>query len=105
MSYEDLSSAWLLWVQLNRGRAERTAQIYKLALQRLEEYFDGRDPLQATSDDLVAFTGPWLHKRGVVARSRRPYVAAVRGFYRWLNMRKAITGNPAVALDYPKTGR
>ncbi len=66
------------------GRAQRTAELYRLALVRLDLFLERRSFLAAGDDDLVAFTGPWLHKQGVVASSRRPYVAAVRGFYRWL---------------------
>lgn len=86
----------------NKGRARRTGQIYRLALERLVEYLAGKDLLRASADDLVAFTGPWLAKREVVASARRPYVAAVRQFYAWLHMQQLVRDNPAIGLPYPK---
>lgn len=89
----------------NKGRSERTVEVYGLALRRLVEFFGDRDPLLATHDDLVLFTGIWLHKRGIEAVSRRTHVAAVREFYRWLLEQRLIVGNPAGGVPYPRTGR
>lgn len=86
----------------NKGRAQRTAQIYRHALERLVEFMDKKDLLRATRDDLVAFTGPWLAKRDIVAAARRPYVAAVRQFYAWLHMQLLVRDNPAIGVPYPK---
>lgn len=101
----ELIEAFLAFKVSNRGRSSRTADIYRLALTRLHEFFSGRDPLEASDDDLLTFTGPWLHKRGLIAESRRPYVAAVREFYRWAREQKHIKGNPAAGIPYPNAGR
>lgn len=101
----DLIEAFLAFKVSNRGRSSRTADIYRLALHRLAEFFDGRDPLEASDDELLTFTGPWLHKRGLIAESRRPYVAAVREFYRWAKEQKHVKGNPAAGIPYPNAGR
>lgn len=89
----------------NRGLADRTMQAYRLTLTRLLEFFTNRSPLDATADDLLLFSGAWLHKRGIAAVSRRPHVAAIREFYGWLAKQKVIRSNPAESLSYPKTGR
>jgi site-specific recombinase XerD len=103
---DDLINSFLEFKQHNAGRSERTVQVYRLALNRLVEYFGDRDPLQATHDDLVVFSGIWLHKRGLTdPLSRRPHVAAIREFYSWLLNNKHIKGNPAAGVPYPKTGR
>ncbi len=107
---DELTSASLIegfleFKHSNRGRAERTIQIYSLALHRLVEFLDNKDPLTVTQDDLMAFTGPWLHKRGIVAMSRRPYIAAVRQFYEWLHQQRTIEHNPAAGVPYPQTGK
>ena len=104
-AFNELMERWLGFKVANRGRSERTAQIYRLALQRLVQFFEERDPLQATDDELLAFAGAWLHHRGVVAASRRPYVSAVRGFYRWAHQYGHIERNPAAILPYPQAGR
>lgn len=97
---------FLEFKERNHGRSERTVQAYRLALTRLQEFLGvERSVLDASADELVAFTGPWLHKRKVVARSRRPYIAAVREFYRWLAEKKHISANVAAGVPYPDTGR
>lgn len=80
-------------------------QSYRLTLTRLIEFFAERSPLDASADDLLLFSGAWLHKRGVTAISRRPHVAAIREFYRWLTKQKVLRSNPAERISYPKTGR
>lgn len=102
---QQLIEDFLSFKQSNAGRSDRTAQVYRLALNRLAEFLDGRDPREATTDDLLAFTGPWLHKRGLGPDGRRPHIAAVREFYRWLRQYRHIKASPADSLPYPKTGR
>lgn len=102
----NLIESFLEFKQHNAGRSERTVQVYRLALTRLLEFFGDRDPLLATHDDLVVFSGIWLHRRGLTDPvSRRPHVAAIREFYGWLLDNKYIRGNPAVGVPYPKSGR
>lgn len=103
--FSDLVSAFLDQLELNRGRAARTVRAYRDALCRLQIYMGERDPLSATHNDLLAFSGPWLHKQGVMARSRRPYIAAVRGFFAFAHGQKAIPTNPALSLPYPVVGK
>lgn len=101
-----LIEAFLEFKQHNAGRSVRTVEVYRLALNRLVEFFAQGDPLLATHDELVVFSGIWLHKRGLTdPRSRRTHVAATREFYRWALDNKHIRGNPAVGLPYPKVGR
>ena len=102
----ELIEAFLSFKQHNAGRSERTVAVYRLALSRLVEFFAGRNALLATHDDLVVFAGIWLHKRGLTdPLSRRPHVAAVREFYRWLLDNKHVPGNAAAGLPYPSVGR
>lgn len=103
---DKLIGGFLEFKQHNAGRSERTVQVYRLTLTRLLEFFGDSDPLLATHDDLVVFSGIWLHRRGLTdPLSRRPHVAAVREFYKWLLDNKHIRGNPAVGVPYPKSGR
>lgn len=89
----------------NRGRSERTAESYRLALSRLATFADPADPFTLGPDELAAFAGPWLHKQGIQARARRPYVAAVRMFFRWAAAARHVPRDPARTLPYPKAGR
>lgn len=99
---QDLIEAFIGYKRDNRGRARRTMEMYRHALDLLVAYLGEKSLLQATHDDLVAFTGPWLAKRNVLAASRRPYVSAVRQFYLWLFNQRHIAANPAAALPSPR---
>lgn len=105
MAALELIESFLEFKCVNRGRSQRTASAYRLALDRLIEFFGERDPLEASSEDLILFTGVWLFKKHLTASSRRPYVAAVREFYKWLHDTKRIQANPAEGIQYPQTGR
>jgi integrase/recombinase XerD len=103
---DKLIEEYLSFKAINEGRSIRTIEIYRLALKRLVLFFDKRDPLQATHDDLVLFTGVWLHKQGLRdAASRKTHVAAVRGFYAWCHSNRRVKGNPAAVIPYPSGGR
>lgn len=104
-----LIEAWCAWLETSKGCRPRTLECYRLVMRRLCEFAAGlpRPRLVADLDpgEVETFCGVWLHKRGVVARSRKPYVSAVRGFYAWAIARGHVTGNPVLELRHPRTGR
>ena len=95
------------YLSMAKGRSPRTLEVYRLALSRLKEFLGPqRSILTADGSELEAFCGLWLHKRGVVAHSRKPYISAVRMFFLWAKSRGALpAGNPAAELEHPKAGR
>lgn len=104
----DLIDRFLEFKLHNLGRSARTIQIYRLALTRLAEFLEESRLRadEATHDDLVLFTGLWLHRRGLKdPLARRPHIAAVREFYKWLEQRGLVKASPAAAVPYPETGR
>ncbi|MCP5426756.1 MAG: tyrosine-type recombinase/integrase [Chromatiaceae bacterium] len=90
-----------------RGRAQGTIENYHCQLKRLVDFLVKRGKTLATAsgDEVQAFAGLHLHELRVQPRSRRPAVAAVRGFYKWARQFNQIEKNPAVHLHYPRTGR
>lgn len=96
---------FLTWMQMARGRSLRTLEVYRMALNRLKAFMAGRSILTAEKDELEVFCGLWLHKQGVVALSRKPYISAVRGFYTWCRVNGVIEMDMGEDLVYPKTGR
>ncbi|MBF8176955.1 tyrosine-type recombinase/integrase [Herminiimonas contaminans] len=101
----DLIQKFSDWKRHNEGKSKRTVDSYSAALVRLEVFLEGRSLTAVTTDDLDLYTGLWLHKQGVMAVGRRPYVAAVREFYKWLTSKKLIEANPALSITYPTAGR
>lgn len=99
--------AWLTWLRRSRGRSERTLEAYTLAMTRLREFLREHQVtvLEADQQLLEHFTGLWLHHKGIVARSRIPYISAVRNFYNYVGMRKIVRSNPAGDLVHPRTGQ
>ena len=105
---QSLIDQFLDFKRHNKGRSERTVQIYRLALTRLSEFLQeaGKRAEEATHDDLVLFTGLWLHRRGLRdPLARRPHIAAVREFYRWMVSRQLLPASPAADVPYPDSGR
>lgn len=96
--------AWLSYMEVNRGRTARTVEAYRSALMRLTEFMNGKPLVEADAMELEMFCGLWLHKKGVIARSRKPYISAIKGFYAWLKATKQIKGNAANELVHPMTG-
>lgn len=108
MTFPQYVAAWLEHLEIGRGRSRRTVDIYALALRRLGEFMTaaGRDPVKASSDELVLFAGKWLYDQGLRDPvSRKTHIAAVRGFYAWLHKGKVIRSNPASGVEHPKIPR
>lgn len=101
---DQVIDAWLEYMEANRGRTKRTVEAYRSALMRLREFLAGKPLVDAEAMELEVFCGLWLHKKGVVARSRKPYISAVKGFYAWLKASGNIQGNAAKELVHPMTG-
>jgi len=102
-----LIKGFLDYKLLSQGKSEGTVLQYNGFLARLAIYLEGRKvpPLEATYEILEGFTGLYLHECGLKPRSRRGAVAAVRGFYAWLQSNGHIRENPAAVLPYPSAGR
>jgi len=104
---DDLIEQFLEYKQRNEGRSEATAVKYRHYLQLLTAYFmdiEG-DPIGATQEELEAFTGLYLHRKGLAPRSRRTVVSCVRGFYAWLTRTGVIKSSPAADVPSPSAGR
>lgn len=105
MTDQEAIDGYCTYLEGSRGRRPRTLEAYRLALARLQEYLQGKPLLKAEPLELEAFVGIWLHKRGVVARSRKPYISAVKGFYAWAKSRGLVRANAAADLLHPKTAK
>lgn len=118
----DHVEAYLEWLEFNKGRADRTVVKYRQLLARLQTFLDEKEAgslkemkippdgitqLQhVTRTHLNQFTGIYAHQvLKLKPRARRPLVAAVRGFYHWLQREGAIDSNPAADIEYPNAGR
>lgn len=103
----DLIEDWLRFKSHNEGRTEGTVGKYRGYLRRLETFLLSRHATLVTADQtlLESFTGLDAHKAGLSPRSRRALVAAVKGFYAWMQRADIRTDNPAERVPYPVAGR
>lgn len=103
---EDLIEAFLEFKQVSQGRSVRTAERYSLALRRLLIFLNGRTVESASTDDLTLFAGKWLFEQGLKDPvTRKPCVAAVREFYKWLHRSGKVQVDAGRGVPHPKFGR
>lgn len=104
---DEAIDAWLTWLESSRGRKKRTIESYGMAIRRLHKYLQeqGCALLDADQMQLEVFTGVHLHKKGVVARSRVPYISAVKGFFQFATRRGMCKQDPARQLTHPLAGK
>lgn len=105
---EQLIERFLEHKETNEGGSLGTTRKYRQHLTALFTYLRDHqhcDPLQPSADALLAYTGPYLHKQGLIARSRKPVISAIKGFYAWLQRRGVATENYAAHLESPKAGK
>ncbi len=102
---DPLIDAWMTFMELSKGRSVRTIEAYRAALIRLQEFLGSKPLAEADGAELEMFCGMWLHKQGVVARSRKPYISAVKGFYAWLQANGHARKDAASELVHPMTGQ
>lgn len=101
----ELIDKWLEYKVMNQGKSERTADKYRLYLERLVKYceLNNLQLLEVSIDHLEVFSGVYVFKTMELGpRTRRTVVAAVRGFYDWCFKKNLINNNPAAGLAYPK---
>jgi integrase/recombinase XerD len=99
---------WLEWKEHNEGRQPGTINKYLGYLDGLSGWLlaDRQvELLQASEDDLKEFCGKVAHKNGMAPRSRRPLIAAIKGFFAWALKNGLVLSNPAEDVPYPRSGR
>ncbi len=103
----NLIDDFLKQLQFNKNRSKLTIVKYRSFLNRLAAWSKTEDLklLELTDENLENFAGTFAHDQGLSPRSRRPLVAAIRGFYEYLLKNGKIIGNPASSLPYPQIGR
>ena len=105
--FAGLVQAWLVWLEHNRGVSVATSDKYRRYLHMLGEFATatGTDAARLSTEQIERFTGLWLYQRGMGPSARKPVVAALRGFFAWLQRGHHRPDDPARAVPYPNAGR
>ena len=101
-----LLDLFVSFLRAERNLAPKTVDAYALDVRDWLQALAGSKTTveQATRDDVLEHLAA-LGKKGLSARSRARHLAALRGFYRFLEDEKLIAQNPTADLDTPKHAR
>lgn len=92
-------TAWLTWLEHEKGRQPTTRKLYERTLQILESDTSGLGPLETLeTSDLRS----WLHSKGGSPGTWGNRVAALRSFYGYLVERNVRIDDPSRRLEVPK---
>lgn len=98
-----LLDLFVTFLRAERNLAPKTVDAYALDVRDwLTDLHRHRKTVErATRDDVLEHLAA-LGQKGLSARSRARHLAALRGFYRFLEDEKLVAQNPAADLDTPK---
>lgn len=96
---------WTRWLVMSKGRSDATAMKYGRYLKDFVAFLDGKPWSDVDLHVLEDYTGRCLFERKLSTRSRSAAIAAVRGFFAWLERQGIVNSSPADDLQYPTLGR
>ena len=103
---ESLASAFLNYLQVEKGLSANTIGGYGRDLKSYSEFLEKRrvNPAKVERDDIVDYLGS-LYRRNLDSRSVARHLVTLRGFYRFLLIEDLIKSDPTLTLESPKVRR
>ncbi len=103
----DELEAYLDAMWLERGLSENTLAAYRRDLQAAQTWLQarGKGLMSATAADLHDYMAQRLGPDKASSRSAARWLSAVRGFYRYQILNRALSEDPSAELAHPKLGR
>ena len=99
------NSAWLdrfvAYLRIERGLSTNTLGSYRHDIELYLEHLGPTSVIDARPAEVSNFLR-FLYARGLKPRSAARALAAVRGFYRFLLLEKAMTQNPTAIIETPR---
>src|SRR5579884_497316 len=92
---------FLQYMRIEKGASPNTIDAYRYDLNLYIEHLGSQDMLQAQPSEVSGFI-KFMYERKLKPRSAARAIAAVRGFYRFLLLERAIESSPAALVDAPK---
>jgi len=102
----NLIDEYLIHKEMVGNRAISTVNKYRKYLLAFEKFLEDTPIQEATRQQIEDFVGRYAHVELKLSPSgRKPLVAAVRGFFGWLESQGHIVRSPAASIPHPKVGR
>ena len=101
MTNSEWLEGFLAYLRIERGLSTNTLVSYRHDLELYFEHLGKMDVIDARPADVSAFL-KLLYGRGLKPRSTARALAAVRSFYKFLQLEKAMTHNPTAVVETPK---
>lgn len=104
-SNKSLLDSYKQHLLFEKSLSPRTLEAYTSDVEKLLYYFadEGKDPLEATLDDLEHFSAT-LCDLGISPTSQARILSGVRSFYRFLLIEEYLEADPTLLLESPKKG-
>lgn len=109
MNLNKAIGVFLDWCESEKNYSTNTLSSYENALTQFSEYFFeefGEQPQIEIieTEDIRPFLG-WLHDKGKSKNSIRLKISSIKSFFKYLNRKGLISGNPAASVFTPKADK
>lgn len=89
---------YLDYLQYEKKLSKNTLLSYKDNLKKFALFFNGKDLIYLTTDEIRNF----LYDKNIVARTRAHYLTVINSFYNYLVSEKIIKNNPVQTIKLPR---
>ena len=89
---------YLDYLQYEKKLSKNTLLSYKDNLKKFALFFNGKDLLNLTTDEIRNF----LYDKNIVARTRAHYLTVINSFYNYLVSENIIKNNPVQTIKLPR---
>ena len=89
---------YLDYLQYEKKLSKNTLLSYKDNLKKFALFFNGKDLLNLTTDEIRDF----LYDKNIVARTRAHYLTVINSFYNYLVSENIIKNNPVQTIKLPR---
>lgn len=89
-----------------RKRSPLTVEAYQREVQELEDFLatQGKDPVSAGSEDLLAFL-VWRHEKGLSHTTMARLVSSLHSLYKFMQLEELRSDDPSLLIRTPKQER
>lgn len=101
-----LSERFAAYLLIVRKRSPLTVEAYQHEVSQLENFLttQGKDPVSAGSEDLLAFL-VWRHEKGLSRTTMARLVSSLHSLYKFMQLEELRNDDPSLLIRTPKQER